>query len=516
MSAPAEIRAGGNPLALWRAVRSGVARPRLARACRAAIEAGHRAILAAAAGERAVYGLNTGFGKLALVRVPPERLAELQVNLVRSHQAGVGEPLPAPVVRLALALKLASLAHGASGVQPALCELLEAMLERDLLPVIPAQGSVGASGDLAPLAHLAAVLIGEGEAVLAGERLPGAAALGRAGLAPVRLGPKEGLALLNGTQVSTALALDALFALEPVLQASLVVGAASVDAAAGSDTPFDPRIHALRGHPGQIAVAAVLRALIEGSAIRRSHLEGDPRVQDPYSLRCQPQVAGACLDLVRQAAATLEREANGATDNPLVLADTGEVLSGGNFHAEPVAFAADQIALAICELGNIAQRRCALLCDPALTGLPAFLVREPGLRSGFMVAEIASAALASENRQKAAPASIDTIPTSINQEDHVSMAAHGARRLGPMVDNLARIVAIEALMAAQGIELRAPLETSPRLSRFLEAVRAVAPPLEEDRPLAPDIVAVAGLVRDGTLAAILEPAERASLLGEGA
>lgn len=515
MTVPLEIRAGGNPLALWRQVRQGSA-PRLAPDCRPRIEAGHRAILAAAAGERAVYGLNTGFGKLALVRIPADRLAELQVNLVRSHQAGVGEPLPAPVVRLVLATKLASLAHGASGVQPAVAELLEAMLARDLLPVIPSQGSVGASGDLAPLAHLAAVLIGEGEAFWNGERLPGREALARAGLAPVTLGPKEGLALLNGTQVSTALALDALFALEPVLAASLVVGAASVDAAAGSDTPFDPRIHALRGQPGQIAVASILRALMAGSAIRRSHLEGDPRVQDPYSLRCQPQVMGACLDLVRQAAATLEREANGVSDNPLVFPETGEVLSGGNFHAEPVAFAADQLALAIAEIGNIAQRRCALLCDPALSGLPAFLVREPGLNSGFMVAEITSAALASENRQKAAPASIDTIPTSIDQEDHVSMAAHAARRLGPMVENLSRIVAIEASMAAQGIELRAPLATSPRLSRFLEAVRSVAPPLDADRPLSPDIEAVAGLVRDGTLAGILSVEERALLFGDGA
>lgn len=515
MTAAPEIRAGGNPLALWRAVRAGAA-VRLAPECRPRIEAGHRAILAAAAGERAVYGLNTGFGKLATVRIPADRLAELQVNLVRSHQAGVGEPLPARVVRLVLALKLASLAHGASGVQPAVPQLLEAMLARDLLPVVPAQGSVGASGDLAPLAHLAAVLIGEGEAVFEEQRLPGGEALRRAGLGPVALGPKEGLALLNGTQVSTALALDALFALEPVLAASLVVGAASVDAAAGSDTPFDPRIHALRSQPGQIAVAAVLRALMAGSAIRRSHLEGDPRVQDPYSLRCQPQVLGACLDLVRQAAATLEREANGVSDNPLVFAATGEVLSGGNFHAEPVAFAADQLALAIAEAGNVAQRRCALLCDPVLTGLPAFLVREPGISSGFMVAEITSAALASENRQKAAPASIDTIPTSIDQEDHVSMAAHAARRLAPMVDNLARILAIEALLAAQGVELRAPLATSPRLGRFLEAVRAVAPSLVADRPLAPDIEAVAGLVRDGVLAALLTTEERASLLGEGA
>lgn len=509
------IRAGGNPLALWRAIWKGEAAS-LDPACWPQIEAGHRALVAAARGEKAVYGLNTGFGKLALVRVPADKLAELQLNLVRSHQAGVGEPLSERVVRLVLALKLASLAHGASGVQPALCRLIEAMLARGVLPVVPAQGSVGASGDLAPLAHLAAVLVGEGEAWVEGVRLSGAQALARVGLEPVTLGPKEGLALLNGTQVSTALALDALFALEPVFMAGLVVGAASVDAAAGSDTPFDPRIHALRGHPGQIAVARILRALMEKSAIRRSHLEGDPRVQDPYCLRCQPQVQGACLDLIREAAATLTREADGVTDNPLVCVETGEVLSGGNFHAEPVAFAADQLALAICELGNIAQRRCALLCDPTLTGLPAFLVREPGLCSGFMVAEVTSAALASENRQRAAPASIDTIPTSINQEDHVSMAAHAARRLLPMVENLARIIAIEALMAAQAIELRAPLSTSPRLQEFIAQIRTVAPPLFEDRPLAPDIEAVAGLVRDGSLAALLTADERAMLFGEEA
>ncbi|MCS6878864.1 MAG: histidine ammonia-lyase [Geminicoccaceae bacterium] len=515
MSAPRAIRPGGNPLSLWRALRRG-AEARLAPECWPKIEAGWRAIRAAAQSERAIYGLNTGFGKLALVRIPPERLAELQVNLVRSHQAGVGEPLSEEVVRLVLGLKLASLAHGASGVQPDVCRLLEEMLARGVRPVIPAQGSVGASGDLAPLAHLAAVLIGEGEAFVGEARLPGRAALARVGLAPVALGPKEGLALLNGTQVSTALALDALFALEPVFMAALVVGAASVDAAAGSDTPFDPRIHALRGHPGQIDVARILHALMAESAIRRSHLVGDPRVQDPYSLRCQPQVAGACLDLLRQAAATLAREADGVTDNPLVFPDTGEVLSGGNFHAEPVAFAADQIALAVCELGNIAQRRCALLCDPERTGLPAFLVREPGLHSGFMVAEVTSAALASENRQRAAPASIDTIPTSIDQEDHVSMATHAARRLRPMIENLARIVAIEALMASQAIELRAPLVTSPRLLRLLALVRSVAPPLHEDRPLSADIETVARLVREGAIASLLSPEERASLFGEGA
>jgi histidine ammonia-lyase len=490
----------GARLAQWRAVATG-AQLRIDPAAWASIEAGHALLLKAARGDDAIYGVNTGFGKLASVRIPLDKLAALQVNIVRSHMAGVGEILPERVVRLILALKMASLSQGASGVQPATLRLLEAMLARGVLPVIPGQGSVGASGDLAPLAHMAAVLIGEGEAFFAGGRLPAATALARAGLTPVTLQPKEGLALLNGTQVSTALALDGLFAVERCFAAALVTGALSVDAAAGSDTPFDPRIQALRGQPGQIAVAAVLRALLEASAIRRSHLTHDPRVQDPYSLRCQPQVMGAALDVIQAAAAMLMREANGVTDNPLVMADTGEVLSGGNFHAEPVAFAADMLALAVAEIGNIVQRRCALLVDASLSGLPAFLVKEPGLNSGFMIAEVTSAALASENRQRAAPSVIDTIPTSANQEDHVSMAAHGARRLGAMTENLARIVAIEALMAAQGIEMRAPLATSPQLQQACGALRAVVPFLATDRPMAPDIEAAAGLVSSGALAA---------------
>jgi histidine ammonia-lyase len=487
-------------LALWRAVTDGAAL-KIDDGAWLAIERGHAALMRAAHGNDAIYGVNTGFGKLASVRIPTEKLATLQVNIVHSHCAGIGEPLPAPVVRLVLGLKLASLAHGASGVQSAIPRLLQDMLARDVLPVIPAQGSVGASGDLAPLAHMTAVLIGEGEAFVAGERLPGAAALARAELTPVTLGPKEGLALLNGTQVSTALALAGLFALERCFAAALVTGALSVDAAAGSDTPFDPRIQSLRGQPGQIAVAAVLRALMAGSAIRRSHLTDDVRVQDPYCLRCQPQVMGAVLDVMRAAAAMLEREANGVTDNPLVMTDTGEVLSGGNFHAEPVAFAADMLALATAEIGNIAQRRCALLVDASLSGLPAFLVAEPGLNSGFMIAEVASAALASENRQRAAPAVIDTIPTSANQEDHVSMATHGARRLLPMADNLAGIIGIEALMAAQGIDMRRPLETSPRLQEAMRLVRSAAARLDTDRPLAPDMAAARALVLTGALAA---------------
>ncbi len=492
------IRAGGNWLSLWRSVAAG-ATPALDPATRPAIVEGHRLLMVKARGNDAVYGVNTGFGKLASVRIPAEKLAELQVNIVRSHQAGVGEPLSDPVVRLVLALKAASLAHGASGVQPETVDLLVAMLAKGVLPVIPAQGSVGASGDLAPLAHLAAVLIGEGEAVLGGVRMDGGAALAKAGLKPVVLGPKEGLALLNGTQVSTALALHGLFLIENAFAAALVTGALATDAIAGSDTPFDARIHTLRGQPGQIAVAAVLRALMEGSEIRRSHLADDPRVQDPYSIRCQPQVMGAALDVIASAQAMLMHEASGVTDNPLVMADNGDVLSGGNFHAEPVAFAADMLALAACEVGNLAQRRCAMLVDPVLSGLPAFLVRQPGLNSGFMIAEVASAALASENRQKAAPAVTDTIPTSANQEDHVSMATHGARRLGPMAENLCRIIGIEALMAAQGIDMRAPLRTSPLLEKAHAAVRGVAPVLDRDRPLSAEMERAAALVASGGL-----------------
>jgi histidine ammonia-lyase len=500
MTAALALAPGRASLALWRRVAGGAALA-LAPDAWAPIERGHAALARAARGNDAIYGVNTGFGKLASVRIPADKLAELQVNIVRSHCAGLGPPLSAPVVRLVLGLKLASLAHGASGVQPATVRLLEGMLARGVLPVIPAQGSVGASGDLAPLAHMAAALIGEGEAVVDGERLPGGEALARAGLAPVALGPKEGLALLNGTQVSTALAMDGLFALENCFASALVTGALSVDAAAGSDTPFDSRIQALRGQPGQIAVGAALAALMADSPIRRSHLTDDVRVQDPYCLRCQPQVMGAALDVMRSAAAMLEREANGVTDNPLVMTDTGEVLSGGNFHAEPVAFAADMLALACAEIGNIAQRRCALLVDPSLSGLPAFLVAAPGLNSGFMIAEVASAALASENRQRAAPAVIDSIPTSANQEDHVSMATHGARRLGPMAENLAGILGVEALMAAQGVDMRRPLTTSPRLQEALRVVRAAAAYLDVDRPLAPDMAAAQALVATGALAA---------------
>ncbi|MET0445469.1 MAG: histidine ammonia-lyase, partial [Pseudorhodoplanes sp.] len=386
-----------------------------------------------------------------------------------------------------------------SGARPVCCERLVEALNAGVHPVIPARGSVGASGDLAPLAHLTAAMIGEGDAFYGGERMPAVYALGRAGLEPVVLGPKEGLALLNGTQFSTAHALHAVFAIERVFQSALVTGALSTDAARGSDTPFDPRIQTLRGHRGQIDVAAALRTLIAGSAIRASHRTLDDRIQDPYCLRCQPQVMGAALDVMRQAAATLEIEANGVSDNPLVLADTGEVISGGNFHAQPVAFAADILALAICEVGSIAERRIAMLVDPVLSGLPAFLTPQPGLNSGFMIAQVTAAALVSENKQMAMPASVDSIPTSANQEDHVSMSAHGARRLVQMADNAAHVAGIEWLAATQGCDFHSPLQSSPILEKARALLRRHVPRLEADRKMAPDIATATEMVISGAL-----------------
>ncbi len=500
MPNPIRLTAGTVPLSGWRAIYFGTAAV-CDLACRPAVEAAARAVAAIVAVGAPVYGINTGFGKLASVRISDGDLAVLQRNIVLSHAAGVGAPLPDAVVRLMMALKVASLAQGASGVRWETLAHLAACLERGVLPVIPGQGSVGASGDLAPLAHLAAALIGVGEASWDGAVMPGMAALAKAGLEPLQLGPKEGLALLNGTQTSTALALAGLFEAERAFQAALVTGALATDAARGSDGPFDPRIHALRRHQGQVEVAGGLRALIAGSAIRASHLLDDVRVQDPYSLRCQPQVMGACLDLLRQAAGTLAIEANAVSDNPLVFADTGEVISGGNFHAEPVAFAADMIALALCEIGSITERRIALLIDPALSGLPAFLARQPGLHSGFMIPQVTAAALVAENRQCAHPASVDSIPTSANQEDHVSMATHGARRLRAMAENLVQIVAIELLTAAQGCDFHAPLRSSEPLERARATLRARVPAFDADRYFAPDIALAADLVRSGALAA---------------
>ncbi len=467
----------------------------------ASVEKAAARIAEIAAGDAPVYGINTGFGKLASIRIAPEDVATLQRNLILSHCCGVGEPLSEDIVRLIMALKLISLGRGASGVRLELIILIEAMLEKGVIPMIPAKGSVGASGDLAPLAHMAAAMIGEGEAFYQGERLPSTDALKKAGLKPVVLAAKEGLALINGTQTSTALALAGLFRAHRALQAALITGALSTDAAMGSTAPFHPDIHTLRGHQGQIDTAAALRNLLSGSVIRESHLEGDQRVQDPYCIRCQPQVDGACLDILRQAARTLEIEANAVTDNPLVLSDDS-VVSGGNFHAEPVAFAADQIALAVCEIGAIAQRRIALLVDPALSfGLPAFLAKKPGLNSGLMIAEVTSAALMSENKQMAHPASVDSTPTSANQEDHVSMACHGARRLLQMTENLNAIIGIEALTGALGVELRGPLETSPELKAATAVLRAHVPTLDVDRYMANDLASASAIIADGSFTA---------------
>jgi len=445
--------------------------------------------------DQVVYGINTGFGKLASTKIAHERLAELQRNLVLSHSVGTGEALPDGVVRLVLATKAVSLARGHSGIRPEIVDALLALANANVLPVIPAKGSVGASGDLAPLAHLACVLIGEGQAKVDGRVVPGAEAMAAVGLPPFVLGPKEGLALLNGTQVSTGLALAGLFGAENVFSAALVAGALSLEAIKGSVKPFDARIHAARGQPGQIAVAAAVRALLEGSQIDPSHPHCG-RVQDPYSIRCIPQVMGACLDNLQHAARVLRTEANAASDNPLVFTDTNEVISGGNFHAEPVAFAADIIALAVAEIGAISERRLSLLLDPGLSGLPAFLIRDSGVNSGFMIAQVTAAALAAENQCLAHPSSVTSLPTSANQEDHVSMATYGARRLGDMVRNAAVMVGIEAMSAAQGMEFDRSLNSSPLVEQQFADIRRRVAFLEQDRYLAPDIEAMRAWVQE--------------------
>ena len=463
-----------------------------------AIDRAAETVAAIVAEQRVVYGVNTGFGKLAQTRIPDDRLAQLQTNLVLSHAAGTGPLLDDAEVRLILALKVASLARGHSGVRRVVVQALLDLLERRVYPCIPAQGSVGASGDLAPLAHLSAALIGVGEVRIKGRRWPAADGLRQVGLSPIDLAPKEGLALLNGTQVSTALALVGLFATEDAFAGAVAAGALSVDAAMGSDAPFDARIHAVRGQPGQRDVAAVFRHLIADSPIRASHVDCD-KVQDPYSLRCQPQVMGACLDHLRFVAGVLEREANAVSDNPLVFPGdgAGDVLSGGNFHAEPVAMAADMLAIAVAEVGALSERRIAMLVDPTLSRLPPFLVDDPGVNSGFMIAHVTAAALASENKQMAHPASVDSLPTSANQEDHVSMATHAARRLVPMAGNTAGIVAIELLAAAQGIDFLRPLRTAPALEEVMAVVRSKVPRWDADRYFAGDLSAARGLVEAG-------------------
>lgn len=466
------------------------------------IDASAKAVANALATGKALYGINTGFGKLASTRISDENLATLQRNLILSHAVGVGPALNDRVTRLALAMKVVTLAQGRSGVRRVVVEGLLKLLSSGALPVIPSQGSVGASGDLAPLAHMACPLLGEGDVVLNGEALAAGDALKRIGMDAIALGPKEGLALINGTQISTALALDALFRARDVFDAALVAGAMSTDALKGTDAPFDARIHLARGQKGQIEVAARLRDLMAGSAIRESHRNAadDPRVQDPYSLRCQPQVMGACLDVLNSAAATLEIEANAVTDNPLVFAEDDVVLSGGNFHAEPVAFAADMISMATAEIASISERRISLLIDPALSGLPPFLTRDGGLNSGFMILHVSAAALVSENKTLAHPASVDSLPTSANQEDHVSMATFAGRKAGDIATNAAHVVAIELLAAAQGVDFQAPLKTSPKLQTSYDKVRSVSAFMDQDRSLAGDIARVRGLIEASAFA----------------
>ncbi|MCY4300855.1 MAG: histidine ammonia-lyase [Aestuariivita sp.] len=472
----------------------------LARSCKSAVERAATVVKRHAMGESPVYGVNTGFGKLASIKIAPEDTSTLQRNLILSHCCGVGDPVTRLEARFVMLLKLISLCRGASGVRWSLIELLLDMLDRGVTPVIPSQGSVGASGDLAPLAHLTAVIIGEGEAEYQDSVIPGGQALLKAGLAPISLGPKEGLAFVNGTQFSTAFAILGLFEAWRAVQSALVISAMTTDAIMGSTAPLQPEIHALRGHRGSIEAAQAMRALLAGSEIRESHRDNDTRVQDPYCIRCQPQVTGAAMDVLRQAAYTLEIEANAATDNPLVLADSDRIVSGGNFHAEPVGFAADMIALAISEIGSIAQRRVALMVDPTLSfDLPPFLTPEPGLNSGLMIAEVTTAALMSENKHLANPCVTDSTPTSANQEDHVSMASHAALRLKKMLTNLHHILGIELLCAAQGIEFRRPLRTSAPISAILDQLRQRVPCLREDRYLASDISVASDMVSSGAV-----------------
>jgi len=483
---------------IWRA---GVA-VTLHKSARSRVDAAHSVVAKAATGVQAIYGVNTGFGKLASEKIASEDTTTLQRNLILSHCCGVGEALDISTTRFMMVLKLLSLGRGASGVAWSTIAQIQNMLEQGVTPVVPVKGSVGASGDLAPLAHMAAAMMAEGEAIYKGSRMPAAKALSAAGLKGITLGPKEGLGLINGTQFSTACALTGLFQAWRNATTSVVSAALSTDAIMGSTAPLLDDIHTLRGHAGQIAVARAMRDVMAGSEIRESHRDGDTRVQDPYCIRCQPQVTGAAMDLLRFAGRTLEIEANAVTDNPLVLVEQGKIVSGGNFHAEPVAFAADQIALAVSEIGAIAQRRVALMVDPTLSfDLPPFLTPEPGLNSGLMIAEVTTAALMSENKHLANPCSTDSTPTSANQEDHVSMAAHGARRLKQMNENLNVIIGIELMCAAQGVEFRKPLNTSKKLTNVLATIRSVVPAIDKDRYLADDIRHAAELVNDGKVIA---------------
>ena len=501
MSTTFVIQPGQFKLSDLRAIWKSPVKLALAESAHAAINESSATIDRIVAKGDAAHGINTGFGKLAKTRIPDEDLELLQKNLILSHSVGSGELIADEVVRLIIAMKIASLARGFSGIRASVIDTMIAAYNAGIMPAIPVKGSVGASGDLAPLSHMTLAIMGEGPVRVNGQMMDAKAALEKAGITPVVLAAKEGLALINGTQVSTALALNGLFLAERLLEAATITGALSVDAAKGSDAPFDPRIHAVRGQPGQIATANIYRTLLNGSEIRQSHLVNDERVQDPYCLRCQPQVMGACLDIINNAARTLLTEANAVTDNPLVFVDTNEVISGGNFHAEPVAFAADTLALVIAEIGSISERRIALLIDASISGLPPFLVQGSGLNSGFMIAHVTAAALASENKSHAHPSSVDTIPTSANQEDHVSMATYAGRRLHEMAHNTATIVGIELLAAAQGVDFHAPLKTSASLAKVHTMLREKVAFYDKDRFFAPDIEAAKNLVADGVLSA---------------
>lgn len=498
MTKPFVLKPGKVSLADLRRVARGHVPLQLDKKSYTGIDKSHQVVRDVLSSGKAVYGINTGFGSLARVRIEKDQYEDLQKNLLLSHAAGVGELLSDDVVRLILLMKINALAQGASGIRREAIDFLIGLYNNEIYPCIPSKGSVGASGDLAPLAHLSLPLIGEGEVRIAGKKQSAKTALKKYGLTPLKLAPKEGLALLNGTQVSTALALMGLFAAEDCFAAALVSGGLSVDAAMGSTTPFRREIHTLRGQQGQMDVAQKFLSLLSGSAIRKSHdNENDHRVQDPYCLRCMPQVMGACLDHIRFTADIFEREANAVTDNPLVLSEKGEVISGGNFHAEPVAMAADTLALAIAEIGAMSERRIAMLIDTKISGLPPFLVKEAGVNSGFMIAHVTAAALASENKQMSHPASVDSLPTSANQEDHVSMATHAARRLTDMAFNTATIVGIELMAAAQGVAFHQPLKTSKTLQQVVSALRKDVPAYDRDHYIAPDIQKATAMVQAG-------------------
>ncbi len=485
--------AGNTPLSLLRSIASNPAEVELRSSTYKAIDRSSKTVADLCASDLAVYGINTGFGKLSQTPISADKLAVLQHNLLLSHSAGTGPLLDDNIVRLIMLLKVLGLARGYSGVRRQVIDALVALINHQVYPCIPEKGSVGASGDLAPLAHLGAALTGTGEMRHKDVTVSALDGLSLAGLSPLTLAPKEGLALINGTQASTAIALYHFFEIENLFAAAMVTGSLSVDAMKGSDTPFDPRIHELRGHQGQIDVAKIYTRLLSGSEIRASHVNCE-KVQDPYSLRCQPQVMGAVLDNMRFAAGILQTEANAVTDNPLIFGDTGEALSGGNFHAEPVALVADLLAIAAAEIGAITERRIANLVDPALSLLPAFLVDEPGLNSGFMAAQVTASALASENKTLAHPASVDSLPTSANQEDHVSMATFAARKLAGISDNIAGIVAIEFLASAQAIEFHSPWKTSEPLQSAVSKLRARVPRYRADRYFSPDIKAAKKII----------------------